>query len=755
MRWWWIAVVLPAALLAALALRGASGQMSALFPESDPSLTRQARFFSTIGTTRMLMVEIAGPGPAAQQAIQRIIQRVSHLGAHPTTAAGAAQAATTTQDHLDLLLLPEELDALTPRLTTEGLTQQLERIRARALRPDDALAATIAASDPLALGAIPLGTLFQDRRGKPDGPTLIHPDGQHRLLPLTIDFPPEDLDRSTQLLDALTDEATLARTAGLTIAITGAYRHYVDNSRTVWNDLTSTGPLGLALVGLALWSLLGRLRTLLAVHIPALLGILGALAGAGIWSLITGRPMPLTMLGFAAGLLGIAVDYGTHVATGAALGHRPVRELVTTYLTTTAAFVVLLTAESPAIQCLGAMVVGGLSLALAASLTLLPPLLPPADGRDRWSWISTPILAWAQAKPRHRLLLATLLTLVALPGLARLHFEQDIRRYDGSSAGAWSDLEAVLSRWGAPDGSVYLVGEGPSWRDAVGAAATARAQLGLPMDVLERLLPDPVEQIRRRTAWNQRWAQTPFDPLLTEACNRTGLRRNGFKTAVVRYAPVAMDSPGIQDHTWDGTAVGTLISSRVIQVKDRWLAAIPLSGLNATQVGLLAHQLPLSTNVWIASRSDLGTRVVQTLKDDLLLRTGAIAGLILAVVLLAEQSVRRTLAILLPVATALIWTFGILGWIGISLSPFSLLAAAFLCGIGIDSAVFLASCRGPASLSPILNAAITTIVGMGAMAMANHPVVRSIGISLTIGMTAILSAALLIVPSLTQRQNSR
>jgi predicted exporter len=755
MRWWWMAVVLPAALLAALALRNASGQMSALLPESDPALTRQAHFFAAIGTARMLMVEIAGPGPAAQEVTNRLIERVRPLGAHQTTAAGAAQAATTTQDHLDLLLLPEELDALTPRLTPESLHQQLERIRERALQPDDTLAATIAASDPLALGAIPLASLLQDRRGTPDGPTLVHPDGVHRLLPLSIDFPPEDLDRSARLLDALTDEATQAKSSGLTIAITGSYRHYVENSRTVWNDLTSTGPIGLALVGITLWSLLGRFRILVAVHVPALLGILGALAGAGIWSLITGRPMPLTMLGFAAGLLGIAVDYGTHVATGAALGHRPVRELVTTYLTTAAAFAVLLSADSPAIQCLGAMVVGGLSLALAASLTLLPSLLPPADGRDRWSRISTPVLAWAQARPRHRLLLAALLTLVALPGLTRLHFEQDLRRYDGSSAGAWSDLEAVLSRWGAPDGSAYLIGKGADRREAVAIAAAARAQLGLPMDLLERLLPNAAEQVRRRTAWNQRWLATPFDPLLTEACRSTGLRRNGFQTALAKYAPVAIDAPGILDHTWDHTAFGTLVSSRMVELNGRCLAAIPLSGLNAAQVATLARQLPPGGQAWIASRSDLGTRVVQTLRDDLVLRTGAIAVLILVVVLLAERSIGRTLAILLPVATALVWTFGMLGWIGISLSPFSLLAAAFLCGIGIDSAVFLASCRGPASLSPILNASITTIVGMGAMAMTHHPVVRSIGISLTIGMTAILGAALLIVPALTQRQNSR
>ena len=111
------------------------------------------------------------------------------------------------------------------------------------------------------------------------------------------------------------------------------------------------------------------------------------------------------------------------------------------------------------------------------------------------------------------------------------------------------------------------------------------------------------------------------------------------------------------------------------------------------------------------------------------------------------------MAILLPPFLALAWTFGVLGWSGVALSPFSLLAAAFLLGIGIDSAIFLAGRQGPASLSPVLNAALTTIVGMGAMILADHPVVRAIGICLTMGMSATLVAALLVTPALTPAQD--
>ena len=741
--------------LAWLALRGSASDLTAMLPGDDPLLAREARLFDGQGSARVMVVELHGPAEATRAAAEHLLTVIAPLGAHPppaATPAGLARAAAVAHDHLDVLLLPADLAALAPRLTSAALTTTLQRIKQRALRGDDALTASLAAGDPLGLAAQPLADL---RRGpgssQPDGTTFISGDGAYRLLPLAVDFAPNDIERSGRLIDALLAPGVVADRS-VTIAVAGAYRHYVENARTVRHDLTSTGPIGLILVGLSMWSLLGSLRTVMMVHVPALLGMVGALAGAELWSVLSGHPLPLPMLGFAAGLLGIAVDYGTHLATAQASGHRPQRELVLSFLTTAGAFSVLLTSGTPAIQCLGALVVGGLATALVTTLWLLPGLLPAAAPGDRWARISGPVLAWAERLPGRRLGLAALLTVLLVPGLFLIRFETDLKRYDGSSPEAWTALEGVLTRWGPPDTSSYLVGEGASPELALAVAEAARQRLNLPPSSLARLLPTPEEQVRRRAAWNAFWQRhADFTAQLAEACRATGLRSAGFAAALARYAPVADDAPWLGRDAWAGTPLQTAIELQITGRDAAWVAATPLISVGQQQARLIAEHLEGDPSAWVANRGDLGQRVVDALRHDLFGRTLAIAGVIVVVVFLGARALRRGIATLLPPFLALAWTFGILGWMGTAISPFTLLAAAFLLGIGIDSAIFLAGREGPASLSPVLNAALTTIVGMGAMICADHPVVHAIGVCLTIGMSATLVTALLITPALTPK----
>jgi predicted exporter len=83
---------------------------------------------------------------------------------------------------------------------------------------------------------------------------------------------------------------------------------------------------------------------------------------------------------------------------------------------------------------------------------------------------------------------------------------------------------------------------------------------------------------------------------------------------------------------------------------------------------------------------------------------------------------------------------------GMALTPFSLLAVTFVLGIGIDSAVFLHADKS--SMPAILVAWLTTVLGTGVLLLANHPVIWSLGVMLSIGMTAAFIAALLVTPAL-------
>ena len=92
---------------------------------------------------------------------------------------------------------------------------------------------------------------------------------------------------------------------------------------------------------------------------------------------------------------------------------------------------------------------------------------------------------------------------------------------------------------------------------------------------------------------------------------------------------------------------------------------------------------------------------------------------------------------------------------GVKLDPFAVLAAAFIGGIGIDSAVFLTHSPRARTLSPVLVASFTTIVGMVSLLSAQHPTIYTLGRTLLIGMSCCLVACLLITPAVAQKPGAR
>lgn len=751
-------LIIAALLLVGFAVAGVRclrQDLAGILPQDDPKVVREAAFFTTQGTARILVVEAAaraGAGyPDVRAALLDLIPRLAPLGARPPAAGSpeaVAKAAETVYAHLPELTTSETLAALATEVQPAALVTRLAAIKQRSSRPDDLFTASAARRDPLALGAKPLAEMGGPAGATADGPLFRHVDGQHVMLLLEVDFAPDDVRRAGQLVDTV----AAFHPPGVDLVLIGPYRHYVENTRTIWSDLINTLPICLVLVALILRSQLGTWRTVLVVHMPALVGMIGGLAGAGAWSLLTGSTMPLALVGFADGFLGIAVDYGNHVAAAKRAGHRPVMPLVISYLTTAAAFGVLLTSTIPALQFLAAMVIAGLGTALAVTLFVMPALLPPPGGRDRWLVVSGPLHRWCSRHPLRRLALAATLTVIALPGLWRLGFEQDLRRYDGSAPQTWRDLQAFTERWsGGVGGGASLVASAPALDAALTAVAAARQMLGLPLAMVERLLPSQAEQQRRRQAWNDFWrAHATFAEDLRAACVQVGMRPAAFASALSAYAPVADDRPACTLADWQGTPVATALDLQVTRSTDGgWQVASPIAKATLPEVTVWNAQLASAEltggPVWIAHRGDFGTRILAGVRDDLAKRGWWVVGVVVLIVAIMLRRPRTCLAVILPPGIALIWTFGLLGWCGLPLTPFSLLAAAFILGIGIDSAVFLAD-GDESAFSPVLAVWVTTVVGVGSMAMSVHPVLVAIGISLTVGMTAAFIASILITP---------
>jgi hypothetical protein len=128
-----------------------------------------------------------------------------------------------------------------------------------------------------------------------------------------------------------------------------------------------------------------------------------------------------------------------------------------------------------------------------------------------------------------------------------------------------------------------------------------------------------------------------------------------------------------------------------------------------------------------------------------------------ALLLFDFRSVRYTLLALLPLAVGLAQTFGLLGLLGIPLNPANMIALPLLLGISVDEGVHIVhdflDQKGKYKISQstavaVLVDSLTTIVGFGALMIASHQGLQSLGRVLTIGVTCCLFTSLVMLPAL-------
>jgi hopanoid biosynthesis associated RND transporter like protein HpnN len=139
---------------------------------------------------------------------------------------------------------------------------------------------------------------------------------------------------------------------------------------------------------------------------------------------------------------------------------------------------------------------------------------------------------------------------------------------------------------------------------------------------------------------------------------------------------------------------------------------------------------------------------------------GAYALIAMIVVLVLDFGTAKHAAMaLVPLAMGMVAALGCLSLLGISLNPANLIAFPLILGVGADNGVhvlhdFRGRRRGaPYQLSHatgrgIMVAALTTILGFGALMIAQHRGLASLGLALTLGVSACMVTALVFLPAL-------
>jgi len=130
---------------------------------------------------------------------------------------------------------------------------------------------------------------------------------------------------------------------------------------------------------------------------------------------------------------------------------------------------------------------------------------------------------------------------------------------------------------------------------------------------------------------------------------------------------------------------------------------------------------------------------------------------ILVVLWIDFRHVGHALLAAVPLALGIVQTLGLMGLVGIDLNPANLIGIPLILGIAVDYGVHIVHDAlerpGPYMISAstanaVLVDALTTILGFGALMVASHRGLESLGRLLTLGVTTCTVTSLVLVPAL-------
>jgi 1-acyl-sn-glycerol-3-phosphate acyltransferase len=685
------------------------------------------------------------------------------------------------------LLEPDRLAALEERLRPARVRDAIATLLRRLQEPDGAARGARVARDPLDITAAALAPLsrlaagFRDvriARGR-----IVTQDARHLLLLAQPDFPPTDTGRSERLLESLARAVADIRRdptfAGLEVRHLGAHRSTLDNARQIERDVRRVSLAGVILIALLVFLSFSRPWVALLAFLPALFGVLLA---AGIVSCFRDSVSAL-VAGFTAVLAGLTVDYALHflmrIERCPESPRLPWHPLLVSATTTVAALAALQASSLGAVRDLGLF--SALAIAGAALFTLLA--LPAiarrgrrgadasAGGRRRGAprWRPEVVLRWLRTgrSGRHALVGGLLVTPVFATGILRLRFEGDVQKLSSLSPAARGDEEAISRSWGEilrQSAAVVRAG-------SLQAALELNDRLAAVLDRLEAeggirdhasfsgLLPAIATQERRLRAWSAFWSEERAAALragLEEATQETPFRPDAFEPFFewLAHPPAALTIDDLRSR-----GLGSLLEGRLFRLRGSWLAVTPVFTDDRSQVAALRERLGEEVPAaFLLDRQALVEELSGRVQGELW-KLGALAfALVFALVLAWHGRILLVLLILLPLAASLVWALGILGWLGVPINFTNAIFVAFLFGVAVDYSIFMAASRlerfrrgrDPTAESDaaVLLCAATTGAGFGALALAAHPVLFSIGVTGLVGISSCLLVTAIFLPRL-------
>nr|WP_246357560.1 MMPL family transporter [Pyxidicoccus fallax] len=621
------------------------------------------------------------------------------------------------------------------------------------------------------LGATPPPPDFEEisKKHAPNAPMkeyLANADGSEVYLMIKPSGTAGDLDFARRFVElAMGTGRTLAaeRYPSVKLEATGNFQNRIEEDAVMRGDLARAGMLSaLIAVGLILLAT-RRLAALAVVGMPVMVGVVLTFAVAqlaiGHLNVVTGFLVAI--------LIGLGIEYGVHLCMRyweerqklsardaiAAAVRGTFSGALTSAVTNAAAFFVLLLAQFQAFNQFGFLAGMGVLLAVLAAYALGPSLLAIAERLRPARRDAAPAPAGAaqapaaEPKPEREwkrwptpIIVTIALSVVAFAVFSvvispRLGFETDMRKLKGDSPASRLD-DHVTEQLGQPlNPAIFLV------EDVKEAAQ----------------VEDVIAEVKRRNGADSVFLRTAsLNDLVPSDLKRREAEISGIRELFSGLPPSAEEDPRLQDfqrmleakpygldslpaevrrrfEATDGKGTFLLLFPSVsnYDTEDlrRWAAQI-----DQVVEGVKARGIDMA----VLDSNRIAARIFALVRGDGPLILWSAAGVVFFVILLSLRSFKRALLVTGPLFLGMTCLAGGMYLFDVQLNFINAVVLPNLLAIAVDNSVHLFHRyeeEGPGSLGKVVRhtglaavvATLSNAAGYGALLVANHQGLRSIG----------------------------
>jgi len=711
-------------------------------------------------------------------------------------------------------LLPAEL--ADGRTTEEGVRRQLGRVAMRLTSPESSFTEPLLRRDPLGFGEQVLQRVLTGNqqfdvalyRGR-----LLSTDRRHAMAlaePQGTGMDVAEMERVVGLAQQIAGDALAEeRFAGMRVDVAGGPVYSLASANVIRRDVKIA--MGATAVGILLIfvGFFRNLRVMAFAYAPPVLGV-----GAGVAALgyVFGGAHGLSM-GFGAAMLGITVDYTIHLFTRVqqAEARLPRAEALRSTLaevtpslsmgclTTLIGFGALMISDTKALRDMSLMALGGIATAFVLCAVAMPVAYRALGGRRRAAErgnraaalgrVLARVGAAIDARPLPFALgwsgAVALMVLLA----AGMSFDGDIRNLDYQPPEVRALDLRFQESFGAGMAGAMVVVDQPTLEGALAANEAVAALLTEAVEQGELASFSSTAPILPSLASQRSWSAAVLDggaealvARVEAAAAERGFVPGYFEPFAEDLRATARGEVGpLELDDLSGTAVGSMLQRRVgqrgdsVQILTLVETADPGPGAENSRgiaEGVFPHavvtriqeQVP---GTLVISFPDLAARLITRVKADLLRLSGVCGVALSAVLLVYYRRLRSAALALLPCAVGFVTAAGLLSLLDMPLNMINVCGVAICLGVCIDYGVFVVDRLGSAETggraaptlettgTGVLMSSLTTMVGLGTMAMARNPSMSSMGLVVIFGVLGGLATSLVGVPSLVALARSR